>query len=111
MRTQRIASKATITKQNSPGRIIFLQLARRAAMPARCSMYTYSICLFSVRGTVNFERSQVGNTTVRELWGLEPMVWKRAYDFSFNLFVFFIPLLVIIISYCLIHLQMIKWVS
>jgi hypothetical protein len=55
--------------------------------------------------------SQVGNTTVRELWGLEPMVWKRAYDFSFNLFVFFIPLLVIIISYCLIHLQMIKWVS
>jgi hypothetical protein len=54
--------------------------------------------------------SQVGNTTVRELWGLEPMVWKRAYDFSFNLFVFFIPLLVIIVSYCLIHLQMIKWV-
>jgi hypothetical protein len=52
--------------------------------------------------------AQVGNTTVRELWGLEPMVWKRAYDFSFNLFVFFIPLLVIIISYCLIHLQMIK---
>jgi hypothetical protein len=28
MRTQGTASKATITKQNSPGRVIFLQLAR-----------------------------------------------------------------------------------
>ncbi len=48
MRRDRLPSKATITnktiEQNSPGWITFLQLARRAALTARCST---CICLFS----------------------------------------------------------------
>ncbi|XP_023339753.1 gonadotropin-releasing hormone receptor [Eurytemora carolleeae] len=49
-----------------------------------------------------------GNITRLELYGLEPQDWDRIYNFSFNVFVFFIPLLGIVISYTLVHIQMFK---
>jgi hypothetical protein len=44
MRTHGTPSKATITNKTRTGWIIFLQLARWAALPARCSiLYLFSI--------------------------------------------------------------------
>ena len=49
---------------------------------------------------------KVGNTTILYLAGLTPVQWVDLYHTIFNCAVFFVPLIVIVISYIMIYFQL-----
>ena len=86
---------------SSPQAIIFRVMKHPVKDFYQCTTYNYWT-------SVSTPHPGPGNSTILTLAGLTPDQWADLYHTSFNCQIFFIPLIIVIISYAKIYLLLMR---